>query len=100
MKVRVYRSVLGFGFVNVLDYPMENWLELAQTALQKLWGADVSATIKDSINTEGRNRVYRLAITNAPVSSLILKASVGNQENPYQVGDIRPCSAYARFCNE
>ncbi len=100
MKVRVYRSVLGFGFVNVLDYPMENWLELAQTALQKLWGADVSATIKDSINTEGRNRVYRLAITNAPVSSLILKASVGNQENPYQVGDIRPRSAYARFCNE
>ncbi len=79
---------------------MKNWQALAQTVLQELWGKEVTCITTDEFRNEGRNRVYRLALTNAPVSSAILKASVGDEQNPYTIGDTNPRSAFSRFCNE
>jgi hypothetical protein len=80
---------------------MDNgWQTMAQQALQKLWGEKVTCTITDELRTEGRNRVYRMTVTDAPVSSLIFKASLGDENNPYVVGNDTPWSAFSRFCNE
>lgn len=76
------------------------WQTAAEQALQALWGEAIICTITDTFRDEGRNRVYRLAVENGPVASVILKASLGDDENPYVVGDDAPRSAFARFCNE
>ena len=76
------------------------WQAAAERALQALWGKQLTCTITDTFREQGRNRVYRLAVENGPVASVILKASLGDDENPYVVGDDAPRSAFARFCNE
>jgi hypothetical protein len=79
---------------------MDNWQQVAQQALVALWGTQVTCEITDTLRGEGRNRVYRLEVKQAPVSSVILKASLGSEEHPYTVGDPGPWSAFRRFCNE
>jgi hypothetical protein len=78
----------------------EKWRFAAEQALRALWGEEISCTITETFREQGRNRVYRLAVTNGPVASVILKASLGDEENPYVVGDDAPRSAFGRFCNE
>ena len=78
----------------------EKWQSAAQQALQALWGEAITCTITDTFREQGRNRVYRLAVENGPMASVILKASLGDDENPYVVGDDAPRSAFGRFCNE
>ncbi|MBB6050277.1 hypothetical protein [Armatimonas rosea] len=78
----------------------ENWQSAAEQALRTLWGEAITCTITDTFREQGRNRVYRLAVENGPVASVILKASLGDDENPYVVGDDAPRSAFSRFCNE
>lgn len=63
------------------------WQAAAESALQALWGVGVSCTITDIFRDEGRNRVYRLVVSNGPVTSVILKASWGEK-------------AAERLCNE
>lgn len=63
------------------------WQAAAERALQALWGVEISCTITDTFRDEGRNRVYRLAVSNGPVASVILKASRGEK-------------AAERLCNE
>ncbi len=60
---------------------------MAQQALQKPWGENVTCEITDGLRIEAHNHVYRLIVTNVPVSSMILKASLGDKNNPYIVGD-------------
>ena len=79
---------------------MNEWQAAAEKALTALWGVDVSCTITDTFRDKGRNRVYRLAVTGGPVTSVILKACLGDEENPYVLGDDAPWRAFRRFCNE
>lgn len=81
-------------------FPPEHWHAAAQTALQSLWGAAVTCLITDTLRNEGRNRVYRLAVTGGPVPTVILKASLGEDKHPYTPGDDRPNTPFNRFCNE
>ncbi len=78
---------------------MNEWQVAAQDALGALWGPGVSCTITDTLRDKGRNRVYRLAVTGGPVATVILKASLGDEKNPYVVGDDAPWRAFRRFCN-
>lgn len=59
---------------------MNEWQERAEKALSELWGTPVSCTITETFRGEGRNRVYRLAVTGGPVASVILKASLGERQ--------------------
>src|SRR5580700_33013 len=79
---------------------MNPWQTAAEKALTSLWGTDVSCTTTDTLRDEGRNRVYRLAVTGGPVASVILKASVGDEKNPYTLGDDLPGRPFRRFCSE
>ena len=79
---------------------MNDWQAAAQQALVALWGTEVTCEITDTLRGEGRNRVYRLEVKQAPVSNVILKASLDSEDNPYTVGDPGPWSAFQRFCNE
>jgi hypothetical protein len=79
---------------------MIDWQLEAQKSLKILWGAQVSCTISDTLRDEGRNRAYRLAVTGGPVSSVILKASLGDETNPYMGRDDAPGKPFRRFCNE
>src|SRR5262245_21659128 len=79
---------------------MNEWQAGAPDALRVLWGAKVSCEITDTLRDQGRSRVYRLAVTGGPVASVILKASLGDEKNPYVVGDDAPWGAFWRFCNE
>ncbi len=78
----------------------DHWQEAARKALTALWGVPVVCTIKDTLRAEGRNRVYRLAVAGGPVSTVILKASLGDSKTPYVMGDDRPDNPFHRFCNE
>ncbi|NJK45968.1 MAG: hypothetical protein HC933_18425 [Pleurocapsa sp. SU_196_0] len=77
-----------------------DWQSLAQALLTNLWGQGVTCTVKDALRDEGRNRVYRLELRGAPVATVILKASLGDEEQPYIVGDDAPWRPFSRFCNE
>src|SRR5262245_14270761 len=79
---------------------MSEWLAAAQDAVRRLWGAGVSCAITDTFRDKGRSRVYRLAVAGGPVTSVIVKASVGDEQNPYVVGDDVRGRAFWRFCNE
>lgn len=65
----------------------KRWREAAEQALTALWEKPIACEITQSFREEGRNRVYRLAVTGGPVASVILKASLGDDQKE-------------RFCNE
>ena len=54
---------------------MNDWQAAAQQALVALWGIEVTCEITDTLRGEGRNRVYRLEVKQAPVSNVILTAA-------------------------
>ena len=76
------------------------WLAAAAETLGALWGAAVSCAIDKTLRDRGRSRVWRLAVTGGPVESVILKASVGDEAQPYAVGDPTLEGAFRRLCNE
>jgi len=47
-----------------------------------------------------RSRVERLRVTGGPVASVILKMAVGDEHQPYRVGDETPDGAFNRLVNE
>jgi hypothetical protein len=57
----------------------EDWIPAAEALLRDLWGAGVTCEAADTLRDAGRSRVYRLAVSGAPVASLILKAAVGDE---------------------
>jgi hypothetical protein len=81
---------------------MNEYLPLAEKLLADLWATPVQCEVTDTLRGEGRNRVYRLRITGGPLTlnSVILKASVGDGNTPYKVGDDTRETPFWRFCNE
>src|ERR1700749_4610492 len=83
-----------------MNSPADSWEKDAEQALSSLWRTQISRTTTESLREEGRNGVYRRAIAGGPVPTVILKASVGDDQNPYTPGDDLPNRPFHRFCNE
>ncbi len=80
--------------------PMEEWRIAAEAALSAHWGAPVACEVVKTLREQGRNRVFRIAVTGGPVESVILKACLGDEAAPYVCGDPSPDGAFQRLCNE
>jgi hypothetical protein len=85
--------------VNALTTKNE-YLALAEKLLSDLWQTPVQCEVVDTMREKGRNRVYRLKVTGGMLPSVILKACVGDEKTPYQVGDDIYEHPFSCFCNE
>jgi hypothetical protein len=83
-----------------VTYSVESLSNFAEVLLSNLWQVPTQCEVVDTLREEGRNRVYRLKVIGGPLESVILKASVGDEDTPYQQDDDTQASPFWRFCNE
>ena len=67
---------------------------------ERALGAPVACEVVKTLREQGRNRVFRIAVTGGPVESVILKACLGDEAAPYVCGDPSSDGAFQRLCNE